>query len=272
VTAATASLPQGPRRSGLDLGSRRARHIVWRNIAIYRSNWYFLLSGVIEPLFYLASIGVGLSHLVGAVEFRGHDLAYTVYVAPGLLASATMNGAIVDTTFSVFFRLKVAKSYESVLATPLSTGDVALGEITWSVLRGSIYSTCFLVTMAAFGYVSSWWAVLCLPAAVLIGAAFAAAGMAATCYLRVWADLDNVGFLTIPLFLFSGTFYPITIYPGWLTAVVRVSPLYQAVTLERGLDTGIVFPALAAHAAYLVAMAVVSVLVVTRRLRTRLLP
>jgi lipooligosaccharide transport system permease protein len=277
----SATLPCRPRRrpsgagSHLDpalLGSRRARHVIGRNLAIYRRGWYFVLSGAVEPVFYLASIGIGLSHLVGAVTFAGHRLAYPAYAAPGLLASAAMNGAIVDTTFSVFFRLKIAKSYESVLSTPLGTGDVALGEIGWSVLRGTLYSACFLVFMAAFGYLTSWWALCCLPAAVLIGFAFAAGGMAATCYVRNWSDLDNLWFLILPLFLFSGTFYPITIYPAWLTVLVRWSPLYQGVTLERGLASGIVFPALAGHAAYLALLALASLLVVGRRLRRRLTP
>lgn len=274
--ASPAVVPAAPRLArppvSQVLGSRRARHVVGRNLAIYRRGWYFLLSGAVEPLFYLASIGVGLSHLVGGVRFSGHELAYTAYAAPALLASAAMNGAILDTTFSVFFRLKVAKSYESVLATPLSTGDVALGEIAWSVLRGTLYSCCFLAFMAAFGYLGSWWSLCCLPAAMLIGFAFAAAGMAATCYFRVWADLDNLSFLILPLFLFSGTFYPISIYPLWLADLVRLSPLYQGVTLERGLATGIVFPALAGHAAYLAVMALASLFVVGRRLRSRLAP
>jgi lipooligosaccharide transport system permease protein len=252
------------------LGTRRARHVIGRNVAIYRRGWYFVLSGAVEPLFYLASIGIGLSHLVGSASFAGHRLGYTAYAAPGLLASAAMNGAIVDTTFSVFFRLKVAKSYESVLATPLTPADVALGEIGWAVLRGAAYSLCFLVFMAAFGDVRSWWALCCLPAAVLISCAFAAGGMAATCYVRVWADLDNLWFLLIPVFLFSGTFYPITIYPAWLAWLVRCSPLYQGVTLERGLATGILFPALALHATYLAILALVCLLVVSRRLRRRL--
>ncbi len=241
-------------------------------MAIYRRGWYFVLAGAIEPLFYLASVGVGLSHLVGPVEFAGRRLAYTLFAAPALLAVAAMNGALVDTTYNVFHRLKVAKSYEAVLATPLSTGDVALGEIGWSVLRGTLYSACFLAVMAGFGYVGSWWALCCLPVASLVATAFASAGMAATSYLRSWADLDNVAFLTVPLFLFSGTFYPIGVYPLWLADVVGVSPLYQAVVLERSLDAGILSPVLAARAGYLAVMSLACLAVVARRLRRTLAP
>lgn len=271
-----AAPPRRPARRRLvptfDLGSRRARHVVARSITVYRRGWYFVVGGVLEPLFYLASIGVGLSHLVGGVRFQGHVLPYTWFAAPGLLASSAMNGALIDTTYNVFYRLKVARSYDAVLATPLSTGDVALGEVGWATLRGTLYSLVFLATMAGLGYVGSYWALLCVPAAALVAAAFAAGGMAATCYLRSWADLDNVAFLTLPVFLFSATFYPVTVYPSWLAWIVRLSPLYQGVTLERALDTGLVGASTVWHAAYLVLLAIAAGAIVARRLSRTLTP
>lgn len=254
------------------LGTRRARHLVERNVYLYLRGWFFILGGVAEPIFYLASIGVGLSRLVGGIEVAGRLVAYPQYVAPGLLASAAMNGALVDTTFNFYYRLSFSKSYEAVLATPLSTGDVALGEIGWAVLRGSLYAATFLCVMGAFGDAGSWWAVCCLPAASLISAAFAAAGMAATSFVRSWQDLDSIFLATLPMFLFSGTFYPLSVYPRWLADVVRCTPLYQGVALERGFATGSLAWSLAGHAFYLGVLGVVGLAIISRRLARRLAP
>ena len=138
---------------------------------------------------------------------------------------------MIDSTFQVFFKLKIAKTYDAMLSTPLGVGDVALGELSWCVIRCALYSGAFLVIMAILGYIVSPWAVLCWPAAILTGLAFAAAGMAGTTYMRTWQDFDMVSLAFIPLFLFSATFYPITVYPGWLQLVVRCTPLYQGVVL-----------------------------------------
>jgi lipooligosaccharide transport system permease protein len=254
------------------LGSRRALRLVERNVRVYRRQWIFLVSGFFEPFFYLLSIGVGLNGLVGGVYLGGEVVRYAAYVAPGLLASSAMNGATFDATFNVFFKLKIAKTYDAVLSTPLDVGDVALGELTWCLLRGGLYSAAFLVVMAGLGYLLSPWAVLCYPAALLVTMAFAALGMAATSYMRSWQDFDKVSLAILPLFLFSATFYPLTVYPGWLQAVVRCTPLYQGVALVRGLDAGLLHWTLAAHAAYLLAVALVGLRVTSHRFSRLLLP
>jgi len=254
------------------LGTRRAQRLVERNILVYRRSWVFFVSGFFEPFFYLLSIGVGLSKLVHTIHVAGHVIPYATYVAPGLLASSAMNGATLDSTFNVFFKLKIAKTYDAVLSTPLGPGDVALGELTWSLMRATVYSTAFLVVMAGFGYVMSPWAILCLPAAMTVSYAFAAVGMAATTYMRSWQDFDKVSLALIPLFLFSATFYPLSVYPGWLQAVIRCTPLYQGVALLRGLDLGIVSWSLVGHVAYLVVAGCLGLVVATRRVAALLLP
>jgi len=173
------------------LSGRRARRIVERNILVYRRGWIFFVSGFFEPFFYLLSIGVGLNKLVGALPLGGHTVAYTAYVAPGLLASSAMNGAMFDSTFNIFFKLKIAKTYDAMLSTPLAPTDIALGELAWALLRGSIYSAAFLLAMTGFGYDLTPWAVLCYPAAILISFAFAGVGMAATSFMRSWQDFDR---------------------------------------------------------------------------------
>jgi lipooligosaccharide transport system permease protein len=254
------------------LGGRHASRVLERNILVYRRSWIFIVSGFFEPLFYLLSIGVGLSHLVGPINVDGKSVPYTAFVAPGLLASSAMNGAMLDSTFLVFFKLKIAKTYDAMLSTPLGVNDVALGELSWCVLRGMLYSGAFLAIMAILGYIVSPWAVFCWPAAVLIGLAFASAGMAGTTYMRTWQDFDMVSLAFIPLFLFSATFYPITVYPGWLQAVVRCTPLYQGVVIVRAADLGIFSWTLFAHVGYLVAMAIGGVIITRRRLGKLLLP
>jgi lipooligosaccharide transport system permease protein len=254
------------------LGGRHAIRVLERNILVYRRSWIFIVSGFFEPLFYLLSIGIGLSHLVGPISVNGRLVAYTAFVAPGLLASSAMNGAMLDSTFLVFMKLKIAKTYDAMLATPLAVGDVALGELSWCVLRGGLYSGAFICIMSALGYDRSPWVVLCWPGAILISLAFASVGMAGTTFMRTWQDFDIVSLAFIPLFLFSSTFYPLTVFPGWLQAVVRCTPLYQGVVIERAADLGVFTWSLLVHVAYLTVMAVGGVMITRRRLGRLLLP
>jgi lipooligosaccharide transport system permease protein len=255
------------------LGSRRARRLVERNLMVYRRLWLILLSGFFEPLFYLLSIGVGIGRLVGHIAGPGgHPIAYPTFVAPALMASSAMNGAVYESTLNIFFKLKFDKTYDAILATPMSVGDVALGEITWALLRGLLYATVFLGVMVALGDVASAWAILALPAAVLIGFAFAGVGTAATSFMRSLQDFDFVQLVMLPLFLFSATFYPLSTYPRWLQLVVQCSPLFQGVALIRGLTLGRVGPELLVHAAYLAVMGLVGLRVASRRLGGLLLP
>jgi len=231
-----------------------------------------LLSGVVEPVFYLFSIGVGVAALIGDVELPGGRLvSYTVFVAPAMLASAAMNGAIYDATYNLLFKLKYHKTYDAVLATPVTPVDVAVGEIGWALMRGSLYSAMFLVVMLLMGLITSWWALLALPAVVLVGFAFAAVGTACTTYMRTWQDFEYVTLATLPMFLFSATFYPLSVYPEALQWVVRLSPLYHAAALLRELTTGSVGLLSLVHVAVLAALGVVGVLVTGRRLERLLL-
>jgi lipooligosaccharide transport system permease protein len=182
-----------------------------------------------------------------------------------------MTGAMYDSTFNVFFRLKYAKLYDAVLATPLRAGDVALGEITWALIRGALYTVSFMVVVAALGLDRSPWALLALPTAVLSGFAFAAVGMAATTFMRSWQDFEFVMLASMPMFLFSTTFYPLSVYPRALQVVVECTPLYQTVALMRGFTLGVVGPGLLWHAAYLAVMGIAGLLVAGRRVSRLLL-
>ena len=167
MISAIAVKEAGRRRAGST--GRGALRVVERNVLAYRRMWLAFVTGLFEPLLYLLSIGIGVGGLVGKVPGPGgQPIPYDQFVAPGLMAAAAMNGAVLDTTFNFFFKFKYAHTYDAMLATPLEVGDIAQGELTWALIRGAIYSAAFLLTMLVLGLVGSWWAVLALPAAALI--------------------------------------------------------------------------------------------------------
>jgi lipooligosaccharide transport system permease protein len=254
-----------------DRPSRRSARIVERNIAVARQIWLIIVSGFFEPVFYLLSIGIGIGHLVGNVPYGGELIPYRDFVAPAMLAASAMNGAIFACTFNIYFRLKYQKTYDAIVSTPVGVGDIVMGEIGWALVRGLFYSTCFLGVMLVLGLVHSWWAVLAVPAAVLIGYAFAGMGMAGTSFMRSWKDFDYVTLAIMPLFLFSGTFSPLAAYPPSVRWVVRVTPLYQGVAIERSLVLGHVDVTLLWHALYLAIAGSAGVVVASRRIGRLLL-
>ena len=254
------------------LSGTRAARLVERNVMVYRRTWIVLVSGFFEPVFYLLAIGFGIGSLVGAVTLPdGSHIRYAAFVAPGLLASSAMNGAIYDATGNIFFKLRYAKTYDAMLSTPLGVRDVAIGEIAWALIRGTLYAIGFLVAMAILGLIESPLVLLAVPGAMLIGFAFAAVGMAATTWVRRWTDFDWIFVVTLPLFLFSATFFPIEVYPEPLRTLVSLTPLSQGVVLLRSFALGNVGPGLLANVAYLVVMGLLGVVVVDRRLARLLL-
>ena len=253
-------------------GSRRSLRLVERNLYVYSHTWLVILSGFFEPLFYLLSIGFGLGALIGTVPGPGGEpIPYQLFVAPALLASAAMNGAINESTFNFFFKLNYNKTFTAILSTPLSPGDIAVGELLWALIRGGLYALGFVVVMIVLGLVVSPWVILAFPAALLVGFAFGAVGMAATSFMRSWQDFDLIQLVILPLFLFSATFYPIETYPPALQVVVKLTPLYQGVDLIRSLTVGAISPILLVHVAYLSIMGLVGLAVVSRRLDQLLL-
>lgn len=252
--------------------ARRAHVVLERAFKVYRASWLLILTGFFEPLFYLFSLGTGLKTLVGTVVGPGgHPITYAAFIAPALLAASAMNGAIYDSTMNVFFKMRYAKLYDSMLATSLGPLDVAMGEIGWALLRGALYAAGFLAVMLALGLTASGWAVLLLPAALLIAFGFAAVGMAVTSFLKSFQDLEMVQLIVLPMFLFSGTFYGLSVYPAWLRVVVECLPLNHAIELMRSLNAGVFEVAMIGHVAYFAAMAVAGLAVTARRLDRLLL-
>ncbi|MYV51550.1 ABC transporter permease [Streptomyces sp. SID3212] len=244
-----------------------AATMVERNLMIYRHTWLLLLAEVFEPVLYLLSFGVGIGQLVGHIPgLPDPSVDYAEFVAPALLATAAMNGAMNETTFNMFGKLKTDRTYESILTTPMTVRDVALGEVAWALLRGTLVTVGFLAVVTAFGLVHSPWALLVVPGALLIGFAFAAVGLAVVTFLRDWQDFQFIQLAMLPMFLFATTFYPLGVYPRPLQIVVECLPLYQSIELLRGpflgeAGTGLILPAL-----YLLALGGLGLAVAARRL------
>lgn len=272
MTAPPAAVTRLARALPIPAGAGLARMVVLRNITSFKHGWIALISGFAEPVLYLFSLGVGVGALIPHVTTdRGTVVTYAAFVAPALLATSAMNGAVFDSTFNVFFKMKYAKLYDAMLATRMGPRDVAVGEIAWSLVRGGLYSGAFLLIAVLAGVVHSWWALLALPAAIFIGFAFAAAGMFATTFMRSWVDFDYVTLAIQPMFLFSATFFPLSTYPGALQWLVRCTPLYHGVALERALMLGEVSPSVLWHVVYLVVLGLLGVVGAARRIERLLL-
>jgi lipooligosaccharide transport system permease protein len=252
--------------------SGRARMLVERSLLVNRRTWLAVVSGFFEPLFYLVAMGVGFGALTGdMVGPGGRPITYVAFVAPALLAASAMNGAVYDSTFNIFFKFKYAKVYDAMLATPLGPIDVAIGEIAWALLRGGLYAAGFFAVMVAMGLVVSPWSLLIVPAALFIAFGFAAVGMACTTFMRSWQDFDLVQLALMPMFLFSTTFFPLTVYPAGVRIAVQCFPLYHGIEIMRAFSSGVVGLSILGHLAYFAAMAGVGLVISARRLGKLLL-
>jgi lipooligosaccharide transport system permease protein len=273
------SVQAPPARGGLllrilppGLYAGRASALIERAAMVYRNSWLIFLSGAIEPFLYLMAFQLGFGKLVTEVAGPdGRPMSYVAFVAPALLAMSAMNGAVFESTYNLFFKLRYAKLYDAMLATPIGPLDVALGEIGWAVLRGGFYAVAFLGIAAAMGLLTSWWAVLMVPAALLVGLAFSAVGMALVTFVKSTAQFDYIQLVLTPMFLFSTTFFPLSVYPEAVQWVVRCFPLYHAIELMRGLATGILSPGMLGNLAYLLALGGVGLWASTRRIAKLLL-
>ena len=237
-------------------------------LATRSTNYWVVLSGFFEPVFYLLSMGIGLGAMVGTVATStGEQVPYAAFIAPALLAVSAMNGAVYDSTWNVFFKMQYAKLYEGMLATSLGPLDVALGEISLALLRGAVYAGGFMIVMQVLGLNLSWTAILALPAVMLIAFGFASLGMAITSYMKTFQQMDWIAFVMLPMFLFSATFFPISVYPAGIQWIIQALPLWHGVELIRGLTTGAIGLDLVWHLLYYLVMIAVGMVFTTARLR-----
>ncbi|MGC5583116.1 ABC transporter permease [Ornithinimicrobium sp. W1665] len=251
------------------LSSGNVGAVLERGFTVIRNqNWMVLVSGFVEPVLYLLAMGVGMGGLVGEVTGPGGEpISYAAYIAPALLATSAMNGAIYDSTWNVFFKLRFAKLYQAMLQTSLGPLDVAAGEILMALFRGFVYAVGFLGVLALMGLVTSWWALLMVPVAVLVALGFAALGMGITSYLKTFQQMDLINFAMLPMFLFSATLYPITVYPETVQWFVMAMPLWHAVELMRQLSVGHLGLVTLVHVGYFLVMTAAGLWLATVRLR-----
>lgn len=251
------------------LYSRNAKAVVARGLmAAKSSTWLVLLSGFFEPVLFLLAMGVGMGSIVGTVQGPGgEDISYAAYIAPALLAVSAMNGAIYDSTWNVFFKMNFAKLYQGMLYTSLGPLDVAMGEIFLALLRGLLYATGFTAVMGVMGLLTTWWAILVIPASVLIAFGFASFGMGITSFMKTFQQMDWINFILLPMFLFSATFYPLSVYPQVIQWFIQAMPLWHGVELLRQISVGSFSPATAIHVGYYLVMIALGIMLTTGRLR-----
>jgi len=236
-------------------------------LAFRSSTWVPIFTGFVEPVLFLLAFGYGMGNLVGDISTGSSSINYTMFIAPGLLATSAMNGAIYDSTWNVFFKLNESKLYKTMLSTPLGPMDIALGEITWALLRGLVYSIGFLTVVTVLGLTPSLWAVLAIPAASLVAFGFASFGMAITSFFKTYQQMGFVNFVLLPMTLFSGSLYPISVYPDWLEKLIMALPLWHGIELVRTFWFGNINSGIFIHILYFFVMIIIGLFVTSRRLR-----
>jgi len=268
ISAAVSIAERQANRMGAKHYAGRSHVILERSlVALKSSNWFPVVSGFLEPLLYLFSFGYGVGTLIGDIQVsNGQVVSYAMFIAPGLLATSAMNGAIYDSTWNVYFKLHEGKIYHGMLATSLGPLDVALGEILTALIRGFAYAVGFMAVATPMGLIPSWWGVLAIPAAVLIAFGFASIGMAITSYFKSYQQMGLINISLLPIFLFSGSFYPLSVFPDLAQIIIKTLPLWHAIELIRNLSLGIINFSLLGHIAYFLVMIVVGLFFTTRRL------
>lgn len=237
---------------------------VWRGTAI---------SSVVTPVLFLLAFGFGLGTLVDRSSDLPDGISYLEFVAPGLLAATAMQLATFEASWPVLAAIKWSRQYHAMLASPLRVGDILLGHQAFIAARMLMTATVYLAAIAAFGAVNSPLGILAIPVTVLVGIAFAGPIAAWAAYTeREQSFVAIFRFVVLPMFLFSGTFFPIERLPGILEVVAWVTPLWHGVDLSRQLTLGDVEPWSAlGHVAYLLAFAAVGLRLALWRYRKRLL-
>lgn len=268
INSAVALAERRAGKPGAGIYSGRARVLIERSLyAAKSSNWLVIVSGFVEPVLYLMAFGFGIGQLIGNLDAgNGTMVSYAAFIAPALLATSAMNGAIYDSTWNVFFKMHFGKVYQVMLSSSMGPMDVALGEISWALLRGLTYSLGFMAIVTPLGLVTSWWGLLAIPAATLIAFGFASLGMAVTSYMKNFQQMQWISFFLLPMFLFSGTFFPVSVYPDWIQAIVKSLPLWQGVEMVRAFTLGNIGPELIGHILYFLVMIAAGLLFTTRRL------
>ena len=253
--------------------SWRFRHVWIRNLVTYRRIWRVnFLVPLLEPAFYILAFGLGFSGLIGAVDYAGRQLAYTHFMAPALVATACMWNAFFETTYASFVRMYYQKTFDGILATPVSLEEMIVAEIVWAASKAAAAVAVMLVVLIPMGYAAFPGALMCIPLAFLGGLAFGAIGMYFTGVIPT-IDMFNLPiflFLT-PMFLFSGTFFPISGIPHWAGIFSLIFPLYHLVELTRFFCIGAMESNAVFNLAYLTLFTLIFGFLALRAMKRRLI-
>ncbi|MEJ2657491.1 MAG: ABC transporter permease [Desulfobacterales bacterium] len=247
---------------------------VWtRNLVVYKKIWKVnFLTPLLEPLFYILAFGLGFSGLIGKVHYDGVDLTYTAFIAPALIATAVMWNAFFETTYGSFVRMYYQKTFDGMLATPLSLEEIIIAEIAWSATKSAGAATIMSAVLGSLGFVQFPMGLLLIPMAFFGGLAFGAIGMFFT-GITPTIDMFNLPiFLFItPMFLFSGTFFPVSNLPAWAQSVALAFPLYHLAELARRFAIGTSEIAPFISISYLIVFFILFTLIALIAMRKRLI-
>jgi lipooligosaccharide transport system permease protein len=247
---------------------------VWqRNLTVYRQNWKIsFIPPLLEPLFYLLAFGAGLSTLVGSIFYQGSAISYIGFIAPALLAINIMNNAFFESTYASFVRMYYQKTFDAMMATPLSLEEIIAGEIIWGATKAVIATAVMLVVVSLFGLIRYPHGFLIIPLAFIGGVAFGSIGMIFTAIVPSIELFNLPVFLFItPMFLFSGTFFPIENLPAWAQQVAVLLPLTHLVNLTRSLCLGIMDLSLLPGLCYLIISCLIFFPVAIHKMQRRLI-
>jgi lipooligosaccharide transport system permease protein len=220
--------------------TRRFWRVWYRNFVVNRLNWKVsFIPPLLEPLLYLLAFGIGLSSLVGRISSGGSQLTYVQFLAPALLAINIMNYAFFENTYSSYVRMYYQKTFDAMMATPLTIEEIITGEIFWGATKSFLATFVMLAVISLFGLIRYPSGLLILPLSFLGGIAFGSLGMVFTGRVKT-IDLFNIPiFLMItPMYLFSGTFFPLDNLPSWARCIAYALPLTHLVNMVRSLGTG----------------------------------
>jgi lipooligosaccharide transport system permease protein len=247
---------------------------VWRRnlIVARRTIAISFLPPLLEPVLYLLAFGVGLGSLVGEVSAGGGKVPYIFFIAPALLAMQAANNSFFENTYASFVRMHYQRTFDAMLATPLTITDVITGEIAWGATRAAIATALMTAVVAPFGLFPSPWVVIGIPLAFAGGLAFGSLGMIFTAVLPTIETFNIPVFLLItPMFLFSGTFFPIEQLPAWAQTVADLLPLTHLVVLFRGAAAGSPHPGTLAATGYLLLFTAITYPLAVVLMRRRLI-
>lgn len=247
---------------------------VWlRNWDVHKATWKInFLVPLLEPLFYLIAFGMGLNALVGEVYLNGQRVSYLAFVAPAILGINIMNYAFFENTYSSYVRMYYQKTFDAMMATPLSPDEIITGEIVWGATKSLMATVVVMFVLSLFDLIHYPHGLMVIPLAFVGGLAFGSIGMLFTAVVRHIDSFNLPYFLLItPMYLFSGTFFPLDVLPGWMQVLALFLPLTHLVNMTREFCYGIVGGGVLWGTAYFSLCILVFYTLAVRKMKKRLL-